>query len=66
MDSTSTCGMTLKRKEAAIKVGQALRNEYVIGYQPPNSGATGKWHRVRVKSHVPKVNVYARNGYYTP
>lgn len=53
-------------KEAAIKVGQALRNEYVIGYQPPNSGATGKWHRVRVKSHIPKVNVHARNGYYTP
>ena len=53
-------------KEAAIKVGRALRNEYVIGYQPPTSGATGKYHRVHVKSNVPKVNVYARNGYYAP
>ncbi len=53
-------------KEAAIKAGRALRNEYVIGYQPPSSGATGKWHQVRVKSNVPKVNVYARNGYYAP
>lgn len=53
-------------KEAAFKVGRALRNEYVIGYQPPNSGATGKWHHIRVKANVPKVNVYARNGYYTP
>jgi Ca-activated chloride channel family protein len=53
-------------KEAAIKAGRALRNEYVIGYQPPSSGATGKWHRIRVKSNVPKVNVYARNGYYSP
>jgi Ca-activated chloride channel family protein len=53
-------------KEAATKVGRALRNEYVIGYQPPSSGATGKWHKVRVKSNVPKVHVYARNGYYAP
>ena len=53
-------------KEAATKVGRALRNEYVIGYQPPSSGATGKWHQVRVKSNVPKVHVYARNGYYAP
>jgi Ca-activated chloride channel homolog len=53
-------------KEAAIKAGRALRNQYVIGYQPPNSGPTGKWHRVHVKSNVPKVNIYARNGYYAP
>ncbi len=53
-------------REAAIKAGRALRNEYVIGYQPSSSGATGKWHRIRVKSNVPKVNVSARNGYYTP
>ena len=52
-------------KESVIKVGQALRNEYVIGYQPSNSGVSGKWHRVRVKSHVPKVNVYARSAYYS-
>jgi Ca-activated chloride channel family protein len=53
-------------QESAIKAGQALRNEYMIGYQPSNSGPTGKWHRIRVKSNVPKVNVYARNGYYSP
>jgi len=52
-------------KEAAIKVGQALRNEYLIGYQPPDSGTAGKWHRVRVGANVPKVNVYARAGYYS-
>ncbi len=51
---------------AAIHAGQALRNEYVIGYHPPASGISGKWHRVRVKSTVPKLNVYARNGYYAP
>jgi Ca-activated chloride channel homolog len=53
-------------KDAAVKAGRALRNEYVIGYRSPSSGATGKWHRIHVKSNVPKLNVYARNGYYTP
>jgi VWFA-related protein len=53
-------------KEAAFKAGQALRNQYVIGYQPSMSGATGQWHKIRVKSNVPKVNVYARSGYYAP
>jgi Ca-activated chloride channel family protein len=56
----------IEANEAAAKVGRALRNEYVIGYQPPSSGATGKWHRIHVKSHVPEVSVYARNGYYAP
>jgi len=51
--------------EAVTKISQALRNEYVIGYQPPESQSAGKWHRVRVKSDVPKVNIHARNGYYS-
>jgi Ca-activated chloride channel family protein len=53
-------------QEATLKVGKALREEYLIGYQPPDSGTAGKWHRVSVKSNVPKVNVHARNGYYAP
>ena len=53
-------------KEAAMKAGRALRNMYVIGYQPQNSTASGKWHRIHVKANAGKVNVYARNGYYTP
>ena len=56
----------VEAKEAAIKAGQALRNEYLIGYRPPDSGTVGKWHQVRVKSNVPKVSVHARNGYYAP
>jgi VWFA-related protein len=51
-------------REAVIKAGQAIRHEYVIGYQPPDSVTAGKWHQVRVKANVPNVNVYARNGYY--
>lgn len=51
-------------KEAVIKAGRALRNEYVIGYDAPDPGTSGKWHSVRVKAKVPKVTVHARNGYY--
>jgi Ca-activated chloride channel family protein len=52
-------------KQAITTIGKTLRSEYVIGYQPPAElGGTGKWHRIRVKSDMPKVNVYSRNGYY--
>lgn len=53
-------------KEAMLKAAQAIRSEYVIGYQVADSGESGKWHRVRVKTTVPKVNVHARSGYYAP
>jgi Ca-activated chloride channel family protein len=53
-------------KEGMAKVGQALRNEYVIGYQPADSETSGKLHRIRVKSTVPKVIVHARTSYYAP
>ncbi len=53
-------------KQGMLKVGQALRNQYVIGYQPADSEPSGKLHRIRVKSTVPKVAVHARSGYYAP
>ncbi len=53
-------------KAALVKAGEALRSEYVIGYRMPDTGGTGKWHQVRVKSTVPKVTIHARSGYYAP
>jgi VWFA-related protein len=53
-------------KEAMARAGQALRNQYLIGYQPADSGLSGKWHRIHVKTTVPKVHIHARSGYYTP
>jgi Ca-activated chloride channel homolog len=50
--------------EGVVKAGQALRNQYVIGYRPSNAGTDGKWHPIRVKSNVPKLNIYTRSGYY--
>ncbi len=53
-------------KEAMLKAGQALRNEYMIGYRPDDAGLSGTWRRIRVKSTMPKVEVHARSGYYAP
>jgi len=52
-------------REALRKTSQALRTEYLIGYQPSDSGSPGQWHQIRVKSSVPKVYVHSRNGYYS-
>ncbi|PWT78447.1 MAG: hypothetical protein C5B58_15260 [Acidobacteria bacterium] len=56
---------TDEAKEDAIKAGRALRNEYVIGYRPLDSGTSARWHRIRVKSKASNVHVHARNGYYS-
>ena len=52
-------------QEAAIKAGEAIRNQYVIGYRAPESNASGKWHRIRVTADVPRTRISARNGYYS-
>jgi Ca-activated chloride channel family protein len=53
-----------KAQDAVVKIGEAMRHQYLIGYQPSDTGNAGKWHKVRVTANVPKVSVYARNGYY--
>jgi Ca-activated chloride channel homolog len=50
---------------AASKAGRALRNQYVIGFQPPSSEHSGKWHKVHVQVNVHNVSVSSRNGYYS-
>jgi Ca-activated chloride channel family protein len=55
------------RKEAtaaAQRISSAIRNQYVIGFQPVTLDETGKWHRVQVKLDRSQVQVYARGGYY--
>ena len=52
-------------RDGMAKAGQALRNQYVLGYRPDEAGLAGKWRRIRVTT-VPKLNVHARSGYYAP
>lgn len=54
----------------ASKLGMELRNQYVLGYQSPDTDHNRAWRKIKVKLNAPKgsppVNVYARAGYYAP
>ncbi len=56
--------------DVATKIGEELRNEYVIGYSPSNLKHDGKWRKIRVKLNpppgLPPLTVYAKTGYYAP
>jgi len=55
---------------ALAKIGTTLHNQYVLGYYPPMSAQSGKYHRITVQlklpSYLPPLHIYARAGYYTP
>lgn len=50
---------------AATRIAEALRHQYLLGYQPPAAG-DARWRRIQVKLDVPNTRVYARSGYYPP
>jgi len=51
-------------------LGNALRNEYLLGYIPLNESRDGKYRQVKVELVVPdekpKLNITYRHGYYAP
>ncbi len=49
---------------AALKIGRAIRNEYVIAYGQTGANNTGKWRTLQVKVNPPQFRVHARTGYY--
>jgi Ca-activated chloride channel family protein len=49
---------------AALKIGRAMRNEYVIAYSQTGADRSGKWRSIQVKVTPPQFRVYARAGYY--
>jgi Ca-activated chloride channel family protein len=56
--------------DIAAKIGDALRNQYVLGYAPSIVRKDGKYHRVKLKLVKPKgwpsLRAYWRLGYYAP
>ncbi len=56
--------------DVAAKIGVALRNEYLIGYDPNRITNNAKWHKIQVKLKpppgLPPLSVRARRGYYAP
>ena len=51
-------------REAAASIGQALRNQYTIGYVPRGNGRSGRWRRIRVKVAGSGIRAHARAGYH--
>jgi len=49
---------------AALKIGRAIRNEYVIAYGQTSANDAGKWRSIQVKVNPPQFRVYARAGYF--
>ncbi len=56
--------------DIAARIGVALHDQYMIGYQLPGGSQPGKWRRIRVRLQTPRglpaLRVYARTGYYAP
>lgn len=56
--------------DIAEKIGEELRNQYLLGYIPTDQKRNGKWRKIRVKLHpppgLPPLTVYAKAGYYGP
>jgi Ca-activated chloride channel family protein len=47
-------------------IAEEIRNQYFLGYVPPDLAPDGRWHEVRVTTARPDLLVTARKGYYAP
>jgi Ca-activated chloride channel family protein len=56
--------------DIATKIGEELRNQYILGYHPSNKSHDSRWRKIKVKLRAPKgllpLSVYAKSGYYAP
>jgi len=54
----------------SARIGNELRNQYLLGYSPNNASRDGKYRRVRVNlsapPDMPNLRSYYRRGYYAP
>lgn len=56
--------------EAAAAIAREIHDQYVIGYQSPDSATDGKHHRIAVKVQrdhgAPRISLFYRTGYQSP
>ena len=54
----------------SARIGNELRNQYLLGYSPTDGSRDGKFRRVRVNlsapPDMPNLKAYYRHGYYAP
>src|SRR5580704_17398299 len=53
----------------SARIGNQLRNQYLLGYTPINSERDGKYRNIHLKvaaqPHIPDLRIYYRHGYYS-
>jgi len=56
--------------DIAAKIGEELRNRYVLGFSPPPEQRDGKYHRLQIKlvppPELPRLRAFWRPGYFAP
>jgi Ca-activated chloride channel homolog len=56
--------------DIATKIGEEMRNQYLLAYKPSDAKRSGMWRKIKVKLVPPKglppLNVYAKTGYRSP
>src|ERR1700751_4645688 len=56
--------------DIATKIGEELRNQYLLAYRPSDAKRSGMWRKIKVKLVPPKglppLNVYAKTGDRSP
>jgi Ca-activated chloride channel homolog len=56
--------------DIATKIGEELRNQYILGYRPSNKSHDARWRKIKIKLRTPKglppLSVYSKTGYYAP
>ena len=55
--------------DAAAKLSQEMRSEYVLGYRPADGAHDREWRRIQVKVSAPgdaHLRAYYKKGYFTP
>jgi Ca-activated chloride channel homolog len=54
----------------SARIGNQLRNQYLLGYSPLNGARDGKYRIIQVRvtpqAEIPDLRVYFRHGYYSP
>ena len=56
--------------DIAAKIGEELRNQYVLGYHPSHRVHDARWRKIKIKLRAPRglppLTAYAKTGYYAP
>jgi len=53
-------------KDSFAKIEKVLRNQYALGYPPPDLVANGSFRTIEVTSRRRRLTVHTREGYYAP